>query len=58
VTGKMIRTSLFINGAWVTPGGAGVISVVDPATRARVRKVRAGGVPQPEVTAALTRSMA
>jgi acyl-CoA reductase-like NAD-dependent aldehyde dehydrogenase len=42
MTGKMIRKSLFINGAWVTPAGAGVISVTDPATEETIGEVPAG----------------
>jgi acyl-CoA reductase-like NAD-dependent aldehyde dehydrogenase len=42
MTGKMIRKCLFINGAWVTPAGAGVISVTDPATEETMGEVPEG----------------
>jgi acyl-CoA reductase-like NAD-dependent aldehyde dehydrogenase len=42
VTGKMIRKSLFIGGAWVAPAGAGVIAVTDPATEEIIGEVPEG----------------
>jgi acyl-CoA reductase-like NAD-dependent aldehyde dehydrogenase len=42
VAGKMIRKSLFINGAWAAPAGAGVISVTDPATEEVIGEVPEG----------------
>jgi len=39
---KMFRTSLFINGAWVTPAGPGDISVTDAATEETIGEVPQG----------------
>jgi acyl-CoA reductase-like NAD-dependent aldehyde dehydrogenase len=48
VSGKMIRRSLFIDGARVAPAGAGVISVTDPAAEEGPRLLT-GGVDAPAV---------
>jgi acyl-CoA reductase-like NAD-dependent aldehyde dehydrogenase len=42
VSDKMFRTSPFIDGAWVTPAGPGVISVTNPATEETIGEVPQG----------------
>jgi acyl-CoA reductase-like NAD-dependent aldehyde dehydrogenase len=42
VSDQMFRKSLFINGAWVTPAGPGVISVTNPATEETIGEVPQG----------------
>jgi aldehyde dehydrogenase (NAD+) len=49
------RTTLFIDGQWVTPAGGGVIEVIDPSTEAPIGSVPNGSVADVDVAVAAAR---